>query len=170
MHAPSRLAPLVALLTLFSPIPSPIPGQGPGFAGHLHGQVVPTHGSPIRILPVEGPRWQGRYLDRSPSHLLAEGVQGPHEWAVEEIRGLQVGVGRHRPVGATIVRTSALLAIGLGVVGALTESECEYWCYGPETRTEGFAWGAMGGALLGVPVGFLLGLIPREKWVEATLP
>jgi hypothetical protein len=166
MPTPFRVVPLLALV----PLLAPILGPAPGLAGALHAQVIPQPGSPIRVLRVEGPRWEGRYLDRSPTHLLAESREGPAEWALEEIRELQVGVGPHRPVAASIGRTSAILAIGLALVGALTESECEGWCYGPQTRAEGFATGAMGGALLGVPVGFLLGLIPREKWVEGALP
>jgi len=158
-----RSIPLLALLSLTV-------APALGWDMSLQAQVVPDEGSPIRVFPAEGGRWEGRYVDRSHTHLLAEGPQGPSQWAFEDIREIQVGVGPHRPVVPTMFATSGILAAGFGLLGALAEPECESWCIGPQTRGEGFIWGAIGGAILGLPVGFVIGLIPRERWMEGALP
>jgi hypothetical protein len=122
MNTLLRSAPLLAL---FSLLLSPATGWPP----FLHAQVVPDEGSLIRVFPAEGGQGEGRYVDRSPPHLRAEGPHGPSQWEVDDIRGIHVGVGPHRPVVPTMFATSGILAVGFG-----------------------------------------LGLIPRERWVEGVLP
>jgi hypothetical protein len=163
MNTPFPSFPLLVLLSLMM-------APAIGWPASLHAQVVPVEGSLIRVLPADGGRWEGRYMGRSSTHLMAEGPNGPSQWAVEDIQGIHVGVGPHRPVVPTMFATSGILAAGLGLLGALSEPECEYWCYGPQTRGEGFVMGALVGAVLGLPVGFVIGLIPRERWVEGVLP
>jgi hypothetical protein len=98
---------------------------------------------------------------------------GPGSWRIpaESVQRVEVSLGQERRMGRSVFQWTVGLAAGLGIIGALAWEPCDQTgfmaCFMvPESRSEGFAWGAAGGFILGLPIGLLAGLKKHEIWRE----
>ena len=93
---------------------------------------------------------------------------------VSDIQKLEVMSGRRRSVTKSLlIGTGAGVVLG-SAIGAMTHEPCEstetLGCIlEPENRSQSAALGGLGGALMGLVVGGVVGLVPRERWERVRL-
>ena len=155
---------IVFLMTLMSVLPSDGPAQ------------APSPGDRIRIRQVDGTLLTGTFSTRSAETIqLSVGAAGPMvEVPVEGIEILEISLGRQRRSGKYFGLTVAAASIVGATIGfiAYEDSEpCSFLCFGPDTRTEYIALGFAGGALVGLPLGAIIGSdVREERWDPVSLP
>jgi len=91
------------------------------------------------------------------------------KYPLTDIARLEVSSGRYRPVLRGLAVGTGVGVILGGAGGALTYSPCESTEFlgcllAPESRTQSAAMGAVVLGALGLVVGGLQGLIPRDRW------
>jgi hypothetical protein len=137
-------------------------------------QAVPSPGDRIRIRQVDGPVLTGTLATFSAETIqLSLDSESPTvEVPVEGILALETSLGRRhnypKYIAITVVATSVVGA----VIGASIEPcSGSGFCIGPETRSEGVAYGLLGGVLIGLPLGAIIGsLVTEERWSRVALP
>ena len=151
---------IVFLMTLMSVLPS----DGSS-------QAVPSPGDRIRIRQVDGTTLTGKLSTRSAETIqLSVGAAGPMvEVPVEGIAVLETSLGRHRRfvkyLGLTVAATSI---VGATIGYMAYEPSCSFICF---TRSEYTLFGFGIGALVGLPVGAIIGSVVREeRWNPVSLP
>ncbi len=94
------------------------------------------------------------------------------EVPVEGILALETSLGRRHNYPKYIAITVAATSVLGAVIGASIEPcSGSGFCIGPETRSEGVAYGFFGGALIGLPLGAISGfLVTDEQWSRVALP
>ena len=107
-------------------------------------------------------------------------VSDPHRpgyWQIpaESVHRMEVSLGQERRMGKSVLQWTVGLAAGFGIIGALAWEPCDQTgfmaCFMvPESRSEGFAWGAAGGFILGLPIGLIAGLKKHEIWRDESVP
>ena len=155
---------IVFLITLMSVLPS-----------YGSAQAVPSPGDRIRIKQVDGTILTGTLANVSTEtvQLAVDPLGGTIEVPVERIDLLETSLGQQRNFGKNFGVTVAVAAAVGGTITALTWSPCSTACpfLGPESRGEAFGWGLAGGAIIGLPIGVLVGLLRRsERWNPAGWP
>ena len=96
------------------------------------------------------------------------------EVPVEGIAVLETSLGRHRRfvkyLGLTVAATS-IVGATIGGIAYEDSGPCSFLCIGPDTRGGWMAWGFGIGALVGLPVGAIIGSVVREeRWNPLALP
>lgn len=134
----------------------------------LAAQSLPETGERIRVTRADGGVVEGELRGVWPDSLrLLDSPRGP-EFSIprSEIESVQTSLGRHRRFAQNFFATVAIAAFGTGLASAVTHEPCEGWCIlSPDSRGQAFTWGFVGGAVLGVPIGAILGLaITHERW------
>ena len=132
-------------------------------------------GTKIRFELRDGARHEGRVVALSRDTLRAIGLGTPEvAYRVSDIQKLDAMTGRHRKVlRSALIGTGAGLVAGT-VIGAATHEPCEtteiLGCLlAPQTRAQSAALGALGGGILGLVLGGVAGLIPRDRWERVRL-
>ena len=128
-------------------------------------------GTRIRFKVRDGERYEGRVISLGPEVLEAgfPANGATAKYPLADIEKLEVQQGRHRPVlRGVLVGTGAGIVLG-GALGAMTYSPCEstefLGCFlAPESRTQAAAEGAVVLGALGLVVGGVQGLFPRDRW------
>ncbi|MGE0159151.1 MAG: hypothetical protein AB7T31_07025 [Gemmatimonadales bacterium] len=140
-------------------------------SGAAHAQAWPDVGERVRVRHVDGRTFTGSVESASDDALRLAGPDGAYAIGRSDIAGLERSLGVHRRFGRGFAVTVGIAAGAGGIVSAATWSPCEGWCIvHPETRTDAFAWGVVGGAVIGLPIGVLVGLASgSERW-EPILP
>ncbi len=137
-------------------------------------QAVPSPGDRIRIRQVDGPVLTGTLATFSAETIqLSLDSESPTvEVPVEGILALETSLGRRHNYPKYIAITVAATSVVGAVIGASIEPcSGSRFCIGPETRGEGIALGLLGGALIGLPLGAIIGsLVTEEQWSRVALP
>ena len=141
-------------------------------------QAVPSLGHRIRIKQVDGTVLTGRLaLPLSPETIqLWIGSDDLAEIPLARIEVLETSLGRQRNFGKYFGLTVAVVSLVGGTIYALTWSPCTetgwFACFvKPDSRGEAFGWGLAGGAIIGVPLGLIIGSVVREeRWNRGALP
>ena len=136
-------------------------------------QAAPSPGDRIRIRQVDGTTLTGTLSTRSAEMIqLSVGATGPMvEVPVEGIAVLEASLGRSRRFGKYFGLTVAAASIVGATIGALYEPCRTESCTGPDTRTAQIFVGFGVGALVGLPVGAIIGSVVREeRWNPLALP
>ncbi len=140
-------------------------------------QAVPSPGDRIRIKQVDGTVLTGRLLTLSPETIqLSVGSDDVAEVSVARIEVLETSLGRQRNFGKYFGLTVAVASLVGGTIYALTWSPCNETgflaCFlEPTSRVEAFGWGFAGGAIIGLPLGLIIGSkVREERWNRGALP
>ncbi len=151
------------LLTLMFLLPS-----------HGSAQAVPSPGDRIRIKQVGGTVLTGTLATLSPETIqLSIGSDDRMaEVPVARIEVLETSLGRERNYPKYIGITVAATSIVGATMGAFVEPSpgCGF-CWGPETRSGWILLGFASGALVGLPLGWVIGsVVTEERWNPVALP
>ena len=155
---------IVFLMTLMFVLPSDGPAQ------------APSPGDRIRIRQVDGTLLTGTLSTRSAETIqVSVGATGPMvEVPVEGIEALEISLGRQRRFLKYFGLTLAATSIAGAIIGAIAYEDtgpCSFLCIGPQTRGESMAWGLGIGAIVGLPLGAIIGYdVREERWNPASLP
>ena len=137
---------------------------------------APSPGDRIRIRQMDGTLLTGTFSTRSAETIqLSVGAAGPMvEVPVEGIEILEISLGRQRRSGKYFGLTVAAASIVGATIGFIAYEEpepCSFLCFGPETRSQYTLVGFGIGALVGLPLGAIIGYVVREeRWNPASLP
>ena len=141
-------------------------------ASILRAQASPVApGAKVRFQLRSGGRLEGRVVSLGPEALEASvpTSSATERYPLADIAKLEVVNGRHRPVlRGVVIGTGAGVILG-GAIGAMTFSPCEstefLGClFEPENRGQSAATGSVLLGALGLIVGGVQGLIPRDRW------
>ncbi len=137
-------------------------------------QAVPSPGDRIRIKQVDGTVLTGTLATLSPETIQLSVDSSRVEVPVARIEVLETSLGRQRRFlkyfGLTVAATSIAGAI-IGAIAYEDTGPCSFLCIGPQTRGESMAWGLGIGAIVGLPLGVLSGLVSREeRWTPVPFP
>jgi len=140
-------------------------------------QAVPSLGHRIRIKQVDGTVLTGRLVTLSPETIqLWISSDDLAEVPVARIEVLETSLGRHRKFGKYFALTVVAASVVGGTIYGLTKSPCTetgwFACmFEPESRGEAVAWGLAGGAIIGLPLGVIIGSkVREERWNRGALP
>ena len=152
---------MVFLMTLMSVLPSDGSSQD-----------IPSPGDRIRVKQVDGTTLTGTFSTRSAEAIqLSVGAAGPMvEVPVEGIAVLEPSLGRQRNYPKYIGITVAATSIVGATIGLFTyDPSCSgFICF---TRTDHFLYGFGIGALVGLPLGAIIGhAVREERWNPVSLP
>jgi hypothetical protein len=96
---------------------------------------------------------------------------GMGSWQIpaESVEQIEVSLGKRRRIGRSVFLSTVGFAAGFGFIGAVSWKPCNevgfMACFlTPTSRSESIAWGAGVGAILGLPIGLLIGLRKHETW------
>jgi hypothetical protein len=152
-------------LALLLPLPSPA-------------QVVPNAGDRVRVR-VEDTWVMGNVMDLGPDSIRVSlgGAGAQRTFPLSSVSQVEVSAGRRRHFARNFViavaTTSALTSVLVGMSwdGPPDERQrgSDYFCLCARSRGEAYAGGALLGAVIGLPVGILVGLTRTEAWEEAAL-
>ena len=139
-------------------------------------QAVPSPGDRIRIRQVDGTVLSGTLTTLSPETIqLSVGSDDRMaEVPVAQIEVLETSLGQRRNypkyIGITVAATSFVGAV-IAVIAGEPCSAASGFCVGPETAGELILLGLAGGAIIGLPLGAVVGSVKRqERWNPVPLP
>ena len=133
-------------------------------------QAVPSLGHRIRIKQVDGTVLTGRLVTLSPETIqLWISSDDLAEVPVARIEVLETSLGRHRRpdkyLGLTVAATS-IVGVTMGFIAY--DPSCTFFCF---TRSQYVGIGFVYGAIIGLPLGLLIGsVVTEERWNPASLP
>ena len=170
MHARTVACRAIAAIALAMSLPSIATAQS---AASSESRLPP--GTKIRFQLRDGVRHEGSVVALSRDTLRASWL-GASETAfhVSDVQKLEVMSGRRRSVTRSLlIGTGAGIVLG-SAIGAMTHEPCEstetLGCLlEPENRSQSAALGGLGGAVLGLLVGGVVGLVPRDRWERVRL-
>lgn len=145
---------------------------------HGSGQSVLSPGELVRIHPLNGPVVTGIVQVASPQAIRLLGKAGGTEFVIpqDEIGQIERSLGRHRKFGRNFAVTVVASAVGIGAISAISWSPCTdtglFGCImDPNSRGDAFSLGLAGGAIIGLPIGIIVGLaVKHERWERLSLP
>ena len=140
-------------------------------------QPTPSEGERVRIHQVNGTVVTGTVQAVSPQAVRLLGTTGGAEWEIaqDQIRQIERSLGLHRKFWRNFGITVAVSAVGFGALAAVSWSPCtptEFFGCGmhESSRGEAFQVGLVGGAIIGVPIGLIVGLaVKKERWEPLSL-
>jgi hypothetical protein len=134
-------------------------------------------GARIRVVDQRGHETVGTLLLATSDSLIVNTNQGAQRRAfdVSSVTGLQVSQGQYRRVAETTLITTGALALVGGLIGAASYQPCDAKGWGcmlaPDSRGEAFGLGLAGGAVIGLPLGLIVGLaVKHDRWADVPLP
>ena len=137
-------------------------------------QAVPSPGDRIRIKQVDGTVLTGTLATFSAETIQLSVDSSRVEVPVARIEVLETSLGRQRRFlkyfGLTVAATSVVGAI-IGAIAYEDTGPCSFLCIGPQTRGEYIGWGLGIGAIVGLPLGAIIGSdVREERWNRVALP
>ncbi|MDH3204968.1 MAG: hypothetical protein OEO79_00065 [Gemmatimonadota bacterium] len=155
---------MIRLITLLTLLGAVLPAAS-------HAQTVLSPGDRIRFREAEGAVVIGVVSAISAEEVrLATQDRSGHVVSRDQIESLERSLGTERRFARNLfISVGAGAAIG-GVMGAVTWKPCRETgflaCFlHPASRGEAAQWGTAAGALIGVPIGVIVGLATRhEVW------
>lgn len=143
---------------------------GASVAGAQGAVTAPTR---IRITTGGGPRLVGTLASVSSDTLRFTSTDGVmHALPLHAVVRVEESLGRQRRFWKHLALTVAGSGLVAGVLTAATYEPCEPQgfmdCFmAPESQAQAFALGALGGMVIGVPVGIVVGAAARpERWAR----
>ncbi len=136
-------------------------------------QDMPSRGDRIRIRQMDGTVLTGTLAALSPETIqLSVGSDDVAEVPVARIEVLETSLGQRSNYPKYIGITVAVTSIVGAIIGASWEPcSGSGFCIGPDSRGGGIALGAAGGAIIGLPLGWIVGsMIREERWNPVALP
>ena len=144
---------------------------------HGGAQVVPDSGQRVRVHYGAGKVVIGVLDSISAGSLYVResAASRSHVIPRAELRLIERSLGRHRNFWSNFATTFAISAVAVGALSAITFKPCEgslgACFYAPESEGDAFIWGLAGGAILGLPLGLIIGAsFTSERWAPRTLP
>ena len=146
-------------------------------AGPVRAQSAPAQGDRIRITIADSAVLTGTLRSFSGESLGIE-VPGPKwhtteiaEIGLEDITTFEAVLGKEYHVGRAIKKTTIVTVVTFGVIGLIGGADDCRNCFIDLTAEQGLLVGSIFGALVGVPLGLIIGaLSPEEVWGDAPLP
>ena len=137
-------------------------------------QEVSLVGQRVRLHPRGGSVITGQVTSATAGEirLLVEGSDSEVEFHRSSITGLEKSLGEHRKFAKVLFMSVGATAALTGAVSAISWKPCRDTGFmacllHPESRGAAFSWGAVGGAVIGLPIGIVLGLTMKsEKWAS----
>jgi hypothetical protein len=129
-------------------------------------QTVPTVGDRIRVRQTDGRVTVGT-VDRISADEL---VLGGSALSMDGIESIERSLGERRRFARNLAITTGVAAGAGGLISAMSWSPCRETGFlacmlHPESRGDAFAWGFVGGGILGLPLGIIIGLAEKdERW------
>ncbi len=135
-------------------------------------QAVPSPGDRIRVKQVDGTVLTGTLVTLSAETIQLSAYPGRVEVPVARIEVLETSLGRQRRFGKYFGLTVAATSIVGATIGFIAYVDSEPHPFvGPDTLGEYIGLGFVGGAIIGLPLGALIGYVVREeRWNPASLP
>jgi hypothetical protein len=138
-------------------------------------QAAPSLGDRARVRQVDGTVLTGTLTAMSPEtiRLSIDSASRPAEVPVARIELLETSLGQRRNYSKYMGLTVAASAIA-GIIISFAADPCKKgssFCVGPQSRDELVLLGLAGGAIIGLPVGSVVGTVVREeRWKALPLP
>ncbi len=138
-------------------------------------QAVPSPGDRIRIKQVDGTVLTGTLATLSPEtiQLSVGSDERMAEVPVARIEVLEISLGRQRSFDKYFGHTVAATSVAGATIGGFLEPcSGSGFCIGPDSRVEGILLGFAFGALVGLPLGVIIGsfAVTEERWDPVSLP
>jgi hypothetical protein len=135
------------------------------------GQSVPSVGNRVRVQRTDGVAVVGMVSAITPEEIRLIG-DGGDALAVPtgQIESLERSLGVRRSFAKNLFVTMGVSAGALGLISAAAWTPCTDTGFlacmmHPESRGDAFGWGFMGGAVIGLPIGVIIGLASKgERW------
>jgi len=135
------------------------------------GQARPTVGDRVRVRHVDGRVFVGSIERADSVELTLGGPGGPYPIRVDDVERLERSLGQQRDFVRGMATTSTAVAGIVGLLVAASWSPCGGELCWVKRRRDAFAWGVMGGAFVGLPLGILVGAAVRtERWELLPFP
>lgn len=144
------------------------------------GAQTPVPGERLRVEYSDRARAIGTFDSLSTDSVFLRDLAGSRSFAVSrvDIRRLERSMGSQRHFGRNFGITMGISALAVAGLSAASWQPCRdpgYLGVGclftPESRFQAFGWGLLGGALVGVPLGVIIGVAIRsEAWASVALP
>jgi hypothetical protein len=105
-----------------------------------------------------------------------EVVVGDSALSVDGIESIERSLGERRRFARNLAITTGVAAGAGGLISAISWSPCRETGFlacllHPESRSDAFAWGFVGGGILGLPLGIIIGLAEKdERWEPIARP
>jgi hypothetical protein len=136
------------------------------------GRTTLAMGDRVRVSTTRSPTpFEGILTARSDGWLTVEAADGSElQTPVADIEIAERHSRQHN-FWKYFGRTELAGTIGLSVLAGLTWQPCSSWlCIGPQNRAEAFLFGALGGAVLSLPVAVVVGALVKEDQWTAVRP
>jgi hypothetical protein len=161
-----RISIATALLLLTTALPAASAGQSSLDAGDR-----------VRVRALDGTLRVGIVDSASANGFRLTTTSGAtYAMAQSEVATLERSLGEHRRFARNLFLTVGIAGASGGLISAAAWQPCRETgflaCFmHPDSRTDAFGWGLAGGALLGIPIGVLVGLLERsERWEPLPVP
>ena len=132
-------------------------------------QAVPSPGERIRVRQVDGTVLTGTLTTLSPETIQLSVGSDVAEVPVARIEVLETSLGKSSS-SKNVAITMVVGGVVGAAIGAVAWEPCSWLCISPfetETRSSAVYAGLAIGALVGLPVGFL---VRSERWSPVALP
>jgi hypothetical protein len=145
-------------------------------AVQLTAQVAITAGERLRIHQTDGEILVGTVTYLAPEALGLKTDRSRFSVPIpfDQVAQLEKSVGRYRRFVRNLLITVGVSSCTVGTLSALAWSPCtctEFLCcmFTPNSRSEALLWGGIAGAVVGVPLGTLVGLRKYDRWESLPL-
>ena len=136
-------------------------------------QAAPSPGDRIRIKQVDGTVLTGTLATLSAETIQLSVGSVVRRVPVERIERLETSLGRSMSGRNIILLTMAATSVVGATIGAIAWKPCSWFCVSPfesETRSGAIFAGFGLGALVGLPLGAIIGSVVREeRWNPVSL-
>jgi hypothetical protein len=135
-------------------------------------QARASVGDRVRVQQSDGRVVVGTAERISPDEI----VLGGSTLSFDGIESIERSLGERRRFGRNLAITTGVAAGAGGLISAISWSPCRETGFlacmlHPESRSDAFAWGFVGGGILGLPLGIIIGLADKsERWEPVTRP
>ena len=137
-----------------------------------YAQARPTVGDRVRVQQADGRMVVGTVERVSPEEI----VLGGSTLSLDGIESIERSLGERRRFGRNLAITRGVAAGAGGLISAMSrrpgrETGFLACMLHPESRSDAFAWGLVGGGIVGLPLGIIIGLGEKsERWEPVTRP
>jgi len=140
-------------------------------------QDGPSIGDRVRVQQADGTVLVGTVEGISADEIvLGSSTADSQALSLEGIESIERSLGDQRRFGKNLAITMGIAAGAGGLLSAISWSPCRETGFlacllHPESRGDAFAWGFVGGGILGLPLGIIIGLAEKdERWERIARP